>query len=130
MLAAADLSLYGAEDKGGDRLEFYTPDPAWRKHLQASPGWAERLARALAQERLVAYAQPILDLRSGQLSRYELLVRLAEPSPLVEPAVFLPVALDSASGEGVPVDRSLGQPEHHPFPLAQVPVRTPPRVVP
>lgn len=40
----------------------------------------------------IAYVQPILDLRSGQVTQYELLVRLAELSGLVEPSVFLPVA--------------------------------------
>ena len=92
LLAAADLSLYAAKYQGTDRVEVYVPDPAWRHRLQSPPGCAERLAEALAHNRLVAYAQPILDLRRGEVTQYELLVRLAEPAGLVEPAAFLPVA--------------------------------------
>ncbi|MDI6772800.1 MAG: EAL domain-containing protein [bacterium] len=92
VLAAADVSLHAAKDLGGDRAVVYVPDPAWRDQLRVPPGWAERLKEALAQDRLIAYAQPILDLRRDQVSQWELLVRLLEGSQVVEPAAFLPIA--------------------------------------
>jgi len=70
----------------------FAPDPAWRERLRIPAGWAKRLADALAQDRLVAYAQPILDLRRGEVTQYELLVRLSEGSQVVDPAPFLPIA--------------------------------------
>lgn len=92
ILAAADLSLYAAKNQGGDRAVVFAPDPAWRERLRIPAGWAERLADALEQDRLVAYAQPILDLRRGEVTQYELLVRLSEGSQVVDPAPFLPIA--------------------------------------
>jgi PAS domain S-box-containing protein len=56
----------------------------------------ERLAEvrlALAEERLVLYAQPIIDLSTGQVIQQELLVRLQQrDGTIMSPADFLPVA--------------------------------------
>ncbi|MCL6551988.1 MAG: EAL domain-containing protein, partial [Firmicutes bacterium] len=92
ILAAADLSLYAAKAQGGDRAVVFAPDPAWQERVRIPAGWVERLADALAQDRLVAYAQPILDLRRGEVTQYELLVRLSEGSQVVDPVAFLPIA--------------------------------------
>jgi diguanylate cyclase (GGDEF)-like protein/PAS domain S-box-containing protein len=52
-----------------------------------------RVEKALAEDRLVLHAQPILDLRSGQVVQHELLLRMCEPDKrLVPPEEFLPVA--------------------------------------
>ena len=55
--------------------------------------WERRLRRALEEDRLVLYTQPILDLRAGRISQYELLVRLVdERGRLARPGWFLGVA--------------------------------------
>lgn len=48
-----------------------------------------RLRRALQEGRLRLYCQPILDLRNGQVSRYELLLRLRENGVTLTGASFL-----------------------------------------
>ncbi len=60
---------------------------------------AEKLTRidaitgALAEERFVLHAQPIVDLRSGAVVQRELLLRMREPDGTIEgPGSFLPVA--------------------------------------
>lgn len=51
------------------------------------------LVRAIAQERLVAYAQPIVYIPTETVTRYELLVRLLDPAGhLVAPDQFLEAA--------------------------------------
>ncbi len=53
----------------------------------------DRVERALAEDRFVLHAQPILDLGSGETVQHELLLRMREPDGrLVAPAAFLPVA--------------------------------------
>jgi EAL domain-containing protein (putative c-di-GMP-specific phosphodiesterase class I) len=56
--------------------------------------WCKRLRRALREDLFVLHYQPIVSLRSGTVSHYEALIRLAdEPDkPLVPPCSFLPAA--------------------------------------
>lgn len=52
-----------------------------------------RVERALAEDRFVLYAQPIIDLATGQTVQHELLLRMREPGGhIVAPGEFLPVA--------------------------------------
>jgi EAL domain-containing protein (putative c-di-GMP-specific phosphodiesterase class I) len=56
--------------------------------------WLGRLRRALREDLFVLHYQPIVCLRSGEVSHYEALVRLAdEPgAPPIAPGAFLPAA--------------------------------------
>jgi PAS domain S-box-containing protein len=55
--------------------------------------WAARIRSALADERFTLHAQPIVDLCSGQVVQYELLLRMVgEDGALVAPLEFLPTA--------------------------------------
>ncbi len=57
----------------------------------------ERVEDALANERFVLHAQPIVDLRSGRTVRHELLLRmLADDGSPIAPGAFLPVCEQSA----------------------------------
>ena len=57
--------------------------------------WIGRIQEALANDRFVLYAQPIVDLRSGETVQSELLLRLREPDgTIVAPGAFLQVAED------------------------------------
>ena len=40
--------------------------------------WVERIRSALREDRLVLHAQPIVDLRTGEVDREELLVRMID----------------------------------------------------
>jgi diguanylate cyclase (GGDEF)-like protein/PAS domain S-box-containing protein len=92
-----------------------------------------RVEEALAGDRFVLYAQPIVDLRSGETVQHELLLRMLGPDgQIVPPGDFLPVAEQYAliceidrwvikqaariAGGGCPVElnisaRSVGDPE-------------------
>jgi diguanylate cyclase (GGDEF)-like protein/PAS domain S-box-containing protein len=92
-----------------------------------------RVEEALANDRFVLYAQPIVDLRDGRTVRHELLLRMIEADgTVVAPGDFLPVCEQSAligeidwwvirqaarlAGAGSPVQanlsaRSVGDPE-------------------
>ena len=92
-----------------------------------------RVEDALANDRFVLHAQPIVDLRSGETVQHELLLRMLEPGGgLVAPGEFLPVAEQYAligeidwqvirratelAGSGCPVQanisaRSVGDPD-------------------
>ena len=55
--------------------------------------WLGRIRDALDQDRFMLYAQPIVDLRSGEVVQRELLLRMRdEDGGIVAPRAFLPVA--------------------------------------
>jgi PAS domain S-box-containing protein len=57
--------------------------------------WVNRIQTALNEERFVLLAQPILDLRTGDVIQCELLLRMRspeKPAQLIAPSAFLPVA--------------------------------------
>ena len=57
--------------------------------------WAHRIDSALREDRMLVYAQPVVDVASGEAEGYELLARLQpadETQPIMEPAEFLPEA--------------------------------------
>ena len=55
--------------------------------------WIGRIQDALAQDRFVLFAQPIMNLRTGQVDHHELLIRMDEGyDELVLPRQFLPAA--------------------------------------
>ena len=58
-------------------------------------GWTDYIGSALEEHRMLVYAQPIVDLRTGQPASHELLVRMrtgAEHHEVLTPDRFLPAA--------------------------------------
>jgi PAS domain S-box-containing protein len=63
-----------------------------RRELEAL-SWVGRIRDALDEDRLVLYAQPIIELATGKTVHHELLVRLiASDGEVIAPGAFLPVA--------------------------------------
>jgi diguanylate cyclase (GGDEF)-like protein/PAS domain S-box-containing protein len=87
VLIAADIALYEAKEKGKNRVQIYHGDAS------AAVTWVERIRSALAQNRFILYAQPMIDLRSGVVTHSELLIRMiAEDGETIGPGSFLPSA--------------------------------------
>jgi diguanylate cyclase (GGDEF)-like protein/PAS domain S-box-containing protein len=93
MLVNADLAMYEAKEAGRDRHAAYAADRHEPPRVQARMRWVERIREALEDERFVLHAQPILDLRTGHIAQYELLVRMLDDhGDLIPPGTFLQVA--------------------------------------
>ncbi len=59
----------------------------------ASLSWIGRIHDALKRDLFVVHAQPILDLQTGAVAQYELLIRMVDgDGSLIPPGRFLPVA--------------------------------------
>ncbi len=87
MLVCGDTALYEAKEHGGDQARIYSGQADGALH------WVKRIHAAITQDRLVLHSQPIIDLRTGQVTHRELLVRmLGEDDQLIAPDRFIPTA--------------------------------------
>ena len=93
LLIAADLAMYDAKEAGRNRFAVVSADVARPDPVRARVSWLERIRSALADDRLVLHAQPIRDLRTGEIGHHELLLRmLGDDGDLIPPGAFLPLA--------------------------------------
>jgi diguanylate cyclase (GGDEF)-like protein/PAS domain S-box-containing protein len=93
LLVNADLAMYEAKEAGRDRYAAYAADRHEPPRVQARMRWVERIREALEDDRFVLHAQPILDLRTGEVAQYELLIRMVDDhGDLIPPGTFLQVA--------------------------------------
>jgi PAS domain S-box-containing protein len=75
-----------------DITERQTRELRERRELEAL-SWVGRIRDALDEDRLVLYAQPIIEVATGAVAHHELLVRLiARDGAVIAPGAFLPVA--------------------------------------
>ncbi|MFJ7286177.1 phosphodiesterase DibA [Pseudomonas sp. NPDC099000] len=91
LLRNADSALFKAKSAGRDGYALYTEELT--AHAQNRVETAVELRRALEQQELRVYYQPVHDLRTRRLVGAEALVRWEHPQRgLVSPAEFIPIA--------------------------------------
>jgi diguanylate cyclase (GGDEF)-like protein/PAS domain S-box-containing protein len=91
LLRNADSALFKAKSAGRDGYALYTEKLT--AHAQQRVEIAFQLRRALEQQQLRVYYQPVHDLKTSRLIGVEALVRWEHPQRgLVSPAEFIPIA--------------------------------------
>ena len=91
MLAAADLAMYEAKQTGRDRVAVFAPE--LQHEVRSGRSWADRIRCALDEDTFELFCQPIVDLRTGKTSQWEVLLRLRDDDgKIVSPDAFLPLA--------------------------------------
>ncbi len=93
VLVSADQAMYRAKEEGRNRIAlFHGPENPARVPLRAQTTSA-RIRDALTQDRLSLATQPIHNLASGGIERYELLLRMTgDDGELLPAASFIEVA--------------------------------------
>ena len=91
LMKHADQAMYAAKNQGRNRISYFTPD------LQAAAQERMRLINdlrvALAESQFMVYYQPIVDLRTNEITKAEALLRWRHPTRgMISPALFIPVA--------------------------------------
>jgi diguanylate cyclase (GGDEF)-like protein len=93
LLSRADLAMYQSKEQGRNRATMFIPEADWQAEIESRIGWHQRIHEALEQNLFVLHAQPIFDLRTSEVTQYELLLRVVEPDgTVVLPGAFLDIA--------------------------------------
>lgn len=86
VLAAADQAMYRAKEEGRNQIALFRDPSEPRQRSTRRQTTAARIRDALSQERLSLHTQPIRDLASGGIERYELLLRMTDEGGALLPA--------------------------------------------
>ncbi len=93
LLSRADLAMYQAKEEGRDRYRFYIEGQDWYAEPRMHRQWAERIDEALSRGLFLAYVQPIIELDSRRVVRYEVLIRMrGEGDKIILPDEFIQTA--------------------------------------
>jgi diguanylate cyclase (GGDEF)-like protein len=94
--AAAPAAEAAPEAPAGENLPAPVEPAAKSTALAPAEGIVNRIRKALAEDSFSLYAQPIIDLRTSEITQYELLLRMHDDSGrLMLPDKFLPAAQDA-----------------------------------
>ena len=110
VLSAADAACYLAKDKGRNRVQVYRPEDSEVALRRGEMEWVNRLHRALAEDRLCLYAQPMhaMHATGAEVLHQELLVRLIDEQRRADLADRVHSRRRALSPDAV--DRPLGDP--------------------
>lgn len=93
VLAAADQAMYRAKEGGRNQIALFQDPAEPRRDPRRRQTTATRIRDALTGDRLSLHSQPIHDLASGGVERYELLLRMtSEEGELLPAASFITAA--------------------------------------
>jgi EAL domain-containing protein (putative c-di-GMP-specific phosphodiesterase class I) len=97
VMVEADVALHDAKLAGRDRAERFARDERKELHRRTQQSWYERIRNALDNEGFLLYWQPIMELASGGIEGYEVLLRLAtREGPPLPPGGFMRAAEESS----------------------------------
>jgi diguanylate cyclase (GGDEF)-like protein len=90
LIKAADIAMYEAKKRGGDRFQYYSS--ALNTKLEQHEELELGLRHALVRDEFALHYQPRIDVSSGRLIGLEALLRWQHPRfGLLSPARFLPI---------------------------------------
>jgi diguanylate cyclase (GGDEF)-like protein/PAS domain S-box-containing protein len=93
VLLEADLGVYAAKDAGRNRVATRSNHQGLTGSARSRLVRASRIRSALTDQRFDLWAQPLMDLPTGEVPRYELLLRMTQDDGvMVAPTAFLDVA--------------------------------------
>jgi EAL domain-containing protein (putative c-di-GMP-specific phosphodiesterase class I) len=94
LLVQADVACHIAKRSGRNRVHLYEPEDQKNMTIMSEDmGWARRIKDAIEQDHFRLCCQPIMDMKTGETQRQEVLLRLqGEDGDIILPAGFLPSA--------------------------------------
>ncbi len=92
VIADAEQAMYQSKESGRDRVTMVAPGDSGMPPVRRGVSSEKLIRDALAHDHFELYAQPIVNLTSGQMTHAELLLRLNRDGEVISPGEFLPAA--------------------------------------
>ncbi|MBM7649785.1 diguanylate cyclase (GGDEF)-like protein [Bacillus ectoiniformans] len=91
LIKYADLAMYKAKEKGRNNYQFFTQE--MNEEISSKLKLENELRRALEEDQLKVYYQPLLDVKTNRIVSTEALLRWYHPKKgSISPAEFIPLA--------------------------------------
>jgi len=95
IMKKAELALKEARNAGRNQIKFYSDDLKIIQQINDTNYWAPIIKEGLETDKIMAYAQPIYNINTNSIEKYELLVRLKGEGKIFYPSEFLSAAKNS-----------------------------------
>ncbi len=93
LIAQADMACHEAKKRGRNRLHMHEHADQDKQRMEVDVSWSQLIKKALREDSLVLYYQPIIDLSGAGAEFYEVLLRMPGATGELElPSAFLPAA--------------------------------------
>lgn len=90
LLKYADVAMYHAKEQGGSSFHFY--DDSMDEQAKNRLSFENKIKQAFSDNEFVNYYQPIVNVSTGKVEGFELLLRWLTDDGMVSPAEFIPIA--------------------------------------
>ncbi|HIP60422.1 MAG TPA: phosphodiesterase, partial [Campylobacterales bacterium] len=91
-LTHANMTLRALKKSSKSDYKIYQHDKQKEEGQKNNIYWAKRLSELMNEDKIIVYYQPIIDNFSGDIVKYECLVRAVDGDKIVSPYFFLPAA--------------------------------------
>lgn len=93
LMSNVDLAMYQAKEKKRGSYHLYSSNDQFRERVNQLMVRKERIETAITEDRFVLYFQPIMNIATGEIQRYETLIRMMEEDGTIQlPGTFIPEA--------------------------------------
>ena len=94
LMRKAELALREARSNGKNQIKYYSDDLKIIQKFNEVKEWTPKLRAGLTNGNVKAYFQPIYDLNTNEIFKYEMLIRLQDGEKLHAPIKFLQAAVE------------------------------------
>lgn len=91
LIKDADQAMYRAKQAGRRRVIYY--DQSLRQDARDRLGLESHLRQAVAEQKIMAWGQPIFDYQQGRIAKVELLARWRLEDKVIPPNLFIDIAV-------------------------------------
>jgi len=92
IIQKAEIALRQAREVSRNRVEYYSDSLDIKTVIEENNVWTGKIAKALEEDRILAYYQPIVECSTGKIVKYECLVRMECEGTVYSPYHFLNTA--------------------------------------